>query len=146
MSIMDAKLTFCESFSLASISLNSNSNVTNVLDLGAGRDWYDTAKTPDIGNGTPVYLNIICEDEDFASAGSPVVTIDLHASASASMASADTLITTVTDKTPNDGDTILKAAIPLGAVKQYMTVNVATTAVLTAGKITAYLDLGPRNA
>ncbi|MBU2527631.1 MAG: hypothetical protein KKC03_13630, partial [Bacteroidetes bacterium] len=78
-----------------------------------------------------------------ASAGSPVVTIDLHTSAVETMSSASTLLTFVTDKTPNIGDIIGSAVLPSGTVKQYICGNVAVTAALTAGKLDMFLSLSP---
>lgn len=141
MAILDAKFIFGIEKTLASISASSNANIGDVINIGVGRDFYDTVLTPNIGEGGNLWLNVKCDGEDFASAGSPVVTIDLHASAAEAMSSPTTLLTVVTDKTPNSGDNIYRAKIPAGTVKQYLALNVATTAALTAGKISAWISM-----
>ena len=141
MSIIDSKLLFGIEKTLASISASSNSYIGDTINFGAGRDFYDTALTPDVGEGGNLWLTVYCDGEDFASAGSPVVTIDLHASAASSMGSPSTLLTFVTDKTPNDGDVIGRAKLPAGTIKQYVGLNVATTNALTGGKISAWISM-----
>lgn len=141
MAILDSKLVFAQADTLSGISASSNANIGDIIDLGIGRDWYDTALTPNIGEGGNLWLNVKCDGEDFASAGSPVVTIDLHASAAEAMTSPTTLLTVVTDKTPNDGDNIYRAKVPAGTVKRYLALNVATTNALTAGKISAWISM-----
>ena len=59
------------------------------------------------------------------------------------MSSASTLLTMVTDQTPNIGDVIGSKVVPAGTVKQFVCTNVAVTTALTAGKIESYLSLSP---
>jgi len=140
--LQDEKLKMGESFDAGAISASSNSN-TDILNLGIMEDAFGTALTPDISNDGEIWWSVVCAAEDFASAGSPVVTIDLHCSAAEGMSSASTILTFVTDKTPNIGDVIGSQVIPTGTIKQYMTTNVATTDALTAGKIDSFLSLSP---
>jgi len=129
-------------FDVGAMSASSNSN-TDILNIGIGVDAFGTSQTPDISNDGEIYWNVACVDEDFASAGSPVVTIDLHTSTVVGMTSASTLLTVATDKTPNIGDVITSQIVPAGTVKQFIATNVAVTAALTAGKIESFLSLSP---
>lgn len=140
--LQDEKLKMGESFDAGAILASSNSN-TNILNLGIGEDAFGSSQTPDISNDGEIWWNVACVAEDFASIGSPVVTIDLQTSAVVGMSSASTLLTLITDKTPNIGDVIGAVVVPAGTVKQYLTTNVAVTAALTAGKIDSFLSLSP---
>lgn len=142
MSIMDAKLTMADSDTLASISAGSTSTVGDVIDLGQGKNAFGETHTPDIGEAADLTFNVACEDEDFASSGSPVVTISLVTAASASLSSgAVTLASVITDKTPDDGDVIGRLKVPKGTVKQYVATRVTVaSATLTAGKVTTWID------
>jgi hypothetical protein len=148
MPVTDFKFTFCDDYNgLKSIS-SSNANVTNadgdsIHDMGARKDAWGTAKNPNIGRGKTKYLNIVCTT-DFASAGSPAITIDLHSADASSMSSPTTHLTIVTDKTPNAGDIIASKALGNEDFKRYMALNVAVaTADLTAGKISAWIGNEP---
>ena len=147
--ILDYFNMLCESDSIKSIS-SSASYIGDILDLSGGlpTDAWGTAITPDKGEGTTLYWVVQCEDTDFASSGSPVITIDLHTSNSYSTSdlsgTISTLATMVTDKTPNDGDIIGAIPLPKGTIKRYLQVNVASASgELTAGKITSFLTTNP---
>ena len=142
--LLDAKLIFCEDFDIDAISFGSAANVTSVIDMGAGKDeWGAALAVPGVGF-SGLEWNVLCEKEDFASAGSPVITIDLHASATENMASPVTLLSVVSDKTPNAGDLLFSGKVPkVPADLRYFAVNVAVaTADYTAGQITSWLG-GP---
>lgn len=139
--IIDNLLKFTEAGDLSSILASSNDYIGSELDLGIGVNALtgSSGDTPNIGEAGWLMWNVICENTDFASVGSPVVTIDLHAAAATGMASPDTIATLITDKTPNDGDVIGRVPVPMGTFKQFAMVNVATTSALTAGAITSWL-------
>lgn len=121
-------------------STSTDTQVGEVLNLGLGSDEHAAGtRTPDIGEAGGIMWYCACEDEDFASGSSPVVTIDLHASAAEGMTSPDTLATIVTDKTPNDGDILGRKWVPAGEIKQYVATVLHVDATLSAGKITSYL-------
>ncbi len=142
MAIRDALLIMGDNFDAGAISASSNSN-TDILNIGIGVDAFGGAQTPDISNDGEIWWNVACVEEDFASAGSPVVTIKLNTSAVVGMSSASTLLTLTTDSTPNIGDVIGAVVVPSGTVEQFVTTNIAVTAALTAGKVESYLSLSP---
>lgn len=143
--LLDAKLMFKDDWDLAAIGVgNENSDV---IDRGAGKDAFDNAVAVEaLARGGQAYLQIVCT-EDFASGGAPGVTIDLHCSAAEGMTSPDTIITKTTDATPNAGDILCNEAIPIQDLKRYMAVNIAVaTAALTAGKVSAFINIVPAPA
>ena len=142
--LLDAKLLFCQDFDLDAISASSNANMTSVLDMGAGKDsWKAALLVPGIGF-SGLEWNVMCEGEAFASAGSPAITIDLHASAAAAMSSPVTLLSFGCVKGDGTiGKLMFSGKVPkVPADLRYFAVNVATTTALTAGQITSWLG-GP---
>ena len=57
MSVIDAKLEMCDNTAIGT-SIAAAALKGDVLDLGARRDFYDTAVTGDIGEGGDMYLNV----------------------------------------------------------------------------------------
>ena len=142
--LLDGKHILCESFDLGAAATTSGVNVTNVVNLGIGADAYGNSQTPDISNDGEIHLNVTCEDEDFAdTGGGTVITYDLHTDTTTAMSSPTTIQSFIGDETPNDGDQIHSQPLPAGAIEQYITLNVATDATLSAGKISAYLTNHP---
>ena len=145
MTIMDDLLVMMDSTAIGTSIAAAAIKGDVVYFGGSTYNAFGDAQTPDINNQGGLYFNIICEDEDFATSGSPVVTVTLVTAADASLSSgAVTLMTKALDGTPNDGDILYSAQIPAGTVKAYIGTKVQiATAAMTAGKLTTFLSLHP---
>ena len=141
--ILDGKLIYKEDFDIGVSATTAGTNTSDVLNHGIGEDAFGTAQTPDISNDGEMWWTTICENEDFASSGSPVVTYELRTADNESMTSASTIASFTGDKTPNDGDVLKSMVVPAGEVKQYTDVKVSATANVSAGKISTWLSSSP---
>ena len=143
MGIMDDKLVMCDSTTVGTGT--TAAKIGDDLDLGLGYDAHGNSKTPDIGNSGKIFLNVICEDVDFASAGTPTdATIYLRtADNAAGTSNPVNLITKVLpmQHETKNGDVIFQGAIPAGQVKRYLMIFFGTTVAMTAGSISAWLSL-----
>ena len=151
MAIMDAKLLLSEDQSIATSSVGTVVS-TNVVDLDGGnsQDAFGNATTPNVGEGGGLSFNVKCTAEDFAAGASdaPAVTVKLTTADNTGFsASSSGNVTTLFasgafDKTKNAGDDLVRVKVPAGTVYRYVRAEYAVaTAVLTAGKVTAWLGL-----
>lgn len=147
--IIDAKLLFATNFDLASSisSVSTDTALTNVVDMGSGYDHLGNAlAVPEVGGRAHLDWVMICDGEDFDAVGSPVMTVKLVASAAAALSSPVTLLQFTTDKTPDQGELLIRGRVPpvVGYSKdlRYYGVLVNTTAAYSAGMITSWLDMG----
>ncbi len=118
--------------------------VGTVLDFGSvgNKDAFGEAILRNINEGGRNAWNMICEDEDFASSGSPVITYYLVTADNDVLTSNAVVLDEVADDTQyKDGEQILRRPLPAGRVgKRYLGILAKVgTADLTAGKITAWL-------
>ncbi len=143
--ILDNALVLADSKTLASISAGATSIIdsTKVLDFGSGgKNAFGDAQTPNIGEGGDVAWNVICEEEDFDSAGAPSLTFALVTANNAALSSGAVTLAEKSgvDKTPNAGDTIIRMMIPAGQTRRYLGMKVtAGTAALSQGKVTSWI-------
>jgi hypothetical protein len=139
--IFDKELELATDFALSSISFgNAAYTRSPAIDLGIGTTGLGVEQTPDIGESGDLDLVVYCT-EDFATAGSPAVTIDLHSSAASNMGTPSTHHTVVLDKTPNAGDVLARLPLAKETILRYLNLNVAVaTADFTGGKISAWIS------
>jgi len=146
MSIMDDKLVFSDSQSAACAS-GASINSTNIIDLGAGRNFFGAAKALNPGQGNDLFLNVICEDEDWTKSGvGTTCTLDLvHGTAndgSAITTGAAVLMSkTLTIADCDDGDVLWSVQLPADPTSRFLQLKITTpaNAAITAGKMTAWL-------
>ncbi len=143
--ILDNALVLADSKTLASISASATSiiDASKVLDFGAGgKNAFNDSQGPNIGEGGDVAWNVICEDEDFDSSGAPALTFALVTANDASLSSGAVTLAEKSgvDKTPDDGDAIIRMMIPAGQTKRYLGMKVtAGSAALSQGKVTSWI-------
>ena len=142
MAMIDAMCQFDSDKALPSTATTEYS--TDEVDFGAGKDAFGVAlANPDIGKGTPVWLNIIMTEAG-VSAGNGTVAINLvHGAATAP--------TTVLQQICTG---LAAASLPLGkkfsmaisdpAILRFARIQVVTTtAGYEKGKYSAWLDTAP---
>ena len=140
MSIKDAVLSMCDGTALGT-SIAGAALKGDYIDLGAQRDFYDGAKTPDIGEGGNLWWNCYLTTSVVSSA-SPVITIALYHHTTASVASGAALITGATVLEEAAGKMIARTKLPAGTINRYLgTVVTIASAAITAGAIDSWISM-----
>ena len=140
MSIKDAVLSMCDGTALGT-SIASAALKGDYIDLGAQRDFYDGAKTPDIGEGGNLWWNCYLTTS-VASSASPVITIALYHHTTASVASGAALITGASVLEVAAGKMIARTKLPAGTINRYLgTVVTIASAAITAGAIDSWISM-----
>lgn len=139
MSIRDARQMMCNGTS-AIQNIGGPTLIGDYIDLGAQRDFYDTAKTPDIGEGGNLWLTVKCTTT-FVGA-STVATVALYHHTAAAVASGAALITSADVGECTAGTTILRQKLPAGTINRYLGIclTIASTNQ-TAGAIDAWISV-----
>jgi hypothetical protein len=146
--IFDSRLEFADAATLATAV--GTANLTNVIDTSTNA----LNATRDLGNGEQLYL-IITVDTDITSGGTGTLAFQLVSDSAAAIAVNGTQIIHATSRVvtvpavatlaakTKAGSTVWVLEIPQGDdYKQYIGVQqVVGTAVLTAGKVNAFLTL-----
>jgi len=141
MSIIDNALRMCDDTALGT-SIAAAALKGSYIDLGAMRDYYDNALTPDVNEGGNLWWNVKVSTA-ITTAGSPVVTIALYDHTAAGVASGSALVTADTiTAAQSAGYTVIRTKIPAGTVNRYVgTVVTIASAALTAGSIDSWISL-----
>jgi len=143
MAIQQKELLFGTAQTLASISSGATSTIGSVVNLGANRDFYDTARNNQAGKSGELWLTILCE-ETFTSTGTPAITIAFSTkSTSASFSSGATALVTLSSVSVGTtaGTYLYQGVVPAGML-QYCGVNVTSTSgTLSTGTLTMFLSL-----
>jgi hypothetical protein len=142
--ILDAKLIFAQDFDLTTITVGTNANLTNIIDLGVGKTAFDAAlATHVMPNAWRPVVQMVCSTS-CGSAGTPAVTVEVRTSASSDLSTPTVLFTSTTAlvKTKVAGDVIFRFPIPMGDLLRYIGVNIAVaTAAFSSGKVDAFISL-----
>jgi len=112
----------------------------NYIDFGAQRDFYDAAKTPDVGEGGNLWWT--AKVTTAIAGASSVVTVALYSHTTASVASGTALLTAAaTAGATAAGTTLIRAKIPAGTVQRYVgTVVTIGSAAVSAGAIDSWIS------
>ena len=140
MSIKDAVLSMCDGTALGT-SIAGAALKGDYIDFGAQRDFYDTAKTPDVGEGGNLWWN--CKLTTAIAGASSVVTVALYHYTTASVASGAALITAAnTAGATTVGTTIARVKIPVGTIERYVgTVVTIASAAISTGAIDSWISM-----
>lgn len=144
MSIKDARLSMCEGTAIGTSVAASVVLKGNYIDLGAQRDFYDGARTPNIGEAGNLWLNVKVTTAVTSSGSSAAVGIFLYHHTTASIASGAALIsaTGLAKGTMVAGYTVIRQKLPAGTINRYL--GICTTidsSALTAGAIDAWISV-----
>lgn len=142
MSILDKLGQMAESIAMP--LTQTTAKVGTAIDFGSAvnKNWNGDTILRNLNENGKVAWQVICEDEDFASAGTPVITYLLVTADNAALDSGNVTLATVVNSTlVEDGDQILRGFVPPGRVcKRYLGLKATVgTADLTAGKVTAWI-------
>ena len=147
MAIMDYRLEFCDSTSIAAAV--GTTVIGNTIDLGAFRTFNDSARDMDIGDGNPVYLHARMNAIAAAAHTATLAFYLQEASTNtpASFANKLTLkaaanVSTTVAGPYVAGYRIYDGALPSATYKRYLRIatTIATTP-LTAGTVDIFLSL-----
>jgi hypothetical protein len=138
---MDSKLLMCDGTSIAG-SAGAVTLIGSVIDLGAGRNFYDTAQTQNPGEAGNVWLNV--KVSTAITGASSTTTIALYHHTTASVASGAALISKagVTPTLGVAGYTVIRQKLPAGTINRYLGIcKDIDTAAVSAGAIDAWLSI-----
>ena len=139
MSIMDAKLLFSEDQAETTVAAH---NSTNVIDLGAGKDPFGTASgLSRPGESGNLWLNVVITAA-VTSDGSATVTFALQDSPDNSSWTSKYATPAIGKATLVAGYQVLRMPLPASLQRYLKMVYTIGTAVLTAGAISAWIDMG----
>ena len=145
MGIQQKELLFAEATS-AAVTSSTTSIIGSTVNMGANRDFYDTARNPKAGKSGRLWLTILCETI-FATSGSPVITIALATKSAATVSSGATNIVAITSvsDTLAAGTYVYQGPIPAHAavdIQQYLGLIVTTSSgKISSGALTAFLSM-----
>ena len=133
---------FFGSTKTAAVTSSSSAIIGSTINMGANRDFYDTARSNNAGKTGGLWLTILCETI-FATSGSPVITIALNTKASASVSSAATTLVSATglSQTLAAGTYVYQGPVPAGMLQYCGIVISASSGKVSSGAITAFLSL-----
>lgn len=146
MSIMDEKLVFSDSQSCACAS-GASIYSSNIVDLGAGANFYGAAKNQNPGVGVPLWLNAICEDEDFTKTGAgtdftlALVSGTANDGTNITAGEAVVMSRSLTATDCDDGDLLISQPLPATPMGRYLQLKITCPAnmAISAGKMTGWL-------
>ena len=86
------------------------------------KDAFDNSILQELGEGGRLAFNLICEDEDFASGGTPAITYKLITADNSGLSTNATTLIELDDSTLySDGDQIARMHLPAGrTIRQYV--------------------------
>lgn len=139
MSIRDARLMMCNGTS-AIQNVGGPTLIGDYIDLGAQRDFYDSAKTPDIGEGGNLWLTV--KVTTTLVGASSVVTFALYHHTAAAVASGAALITSADVGEATAGTTVIRQKLPAGTINRYLGICLTVaSANQTAGVVDAWISV-----
>ena len=140
MSIKDFKLEMCNDEALGTSQAGATL-IGDYIDLGAMKDAWGSAITPDIGEAGELWLNVKVSTA-ITSSGSPAVTVALYHHTAAAVASGAVLMTHTAVGETVAGVTLIRAKLPAGTINRYLGICPAiVTADLTAGSVDAWISM-----
>ena len=145
MGIQQKELLFCNTVS-AAVSSAATALVGSTVNMGANRDFYDTARTSNAAKSGKLWLTILCETI-FATSGSPVITIALTTKSAATVSSGGTNIVAISgiSQTLAAGTYVYQGPVPAHAavdIDQYLGITInAVSGKVSSGALTAFLSL-----
>lgn len=140
MSIRDARLLMCDGTAVTG-SPAAAALKGDYIDFGAQRDYYDTAETPDVGEGGNLWWT--AKVTTAIAGASSVVTVALYSHTTAAVASGSALLTaTATAGATANGTTLIRAKLPAGTINRYVgTVVTIASAAVSAGAIDSWISI-----
>ena len=140
MSIKDARLSMCDGTSIVGSSAAA-ALYGDYIDFGAQRDFYDTALTPNPGEGGNLWWN--CKVTTAIAGAGSKVTVALYHHTAAGVASGAALATgTVTSAATAAGTVLARVKIPAGTINRYVgTVVTIASAAISAGAIDSWISV-----
>lgn len=138
MAIMDGKL---ELYDATDITMaGGTSLLSTVLDLGIGYDTWGNSKTPDIGEGGDLWLNVKVATTITPTAAYPLLYLYTHTTAV--VTSGTELAHKTLEATPTAGNSVWRLKLPAGTISRYLGLNfLASATAVTAGALDAWIGL-----
>jgi hypothetical protein len=137
--IMDEKLIFSDAQAETTVAEHDS---TNVIDQGAGTDAFGNALIADAGSGGDIWLNVVVIEAVVGTSSTVQFKLE-HSTDNATFADSILVTAAIAEATLVAGYTVIKAPLPSGLNRYLKMTYTIGTAVLTAGKFTAYLSMQP---
>ena len=143
MSIRDALLTLSDAQ-----ALTSTADSENTIDFGAGLNAFGVARTaPELGDGKPVYLNVVVDTTLDSSGGTATLTVTLYTGAtSGAITTAAFATAAIAEASLNSGYIIMSMPLPLGLSRYLKLTYTVGTENFTSGNIDAWIGMEPVRA
>lgn len=140
MAIIDKKLELCDAQTL--VGAISSDVLSTELDLGIGYDGWGQSRTPDIGEGGDLYLNVRMAGTTALAPATHTGTLYLYTHTATTVKSGTLLATKAVAASSAGGTSLWRLKIPAGTVQRYLgLVYTANATTCTAGALDAWIGL-----